>query len=117
MSLIRFSFQNNHGNQSSVEPYYSRQSGQANSDDTFFRGSHRSCSLKKVLLKKGKGLCRSLFFHKVASLRTEHLLEKRIRRSCFSVNLAKFLRTPFSLNTSEKLPLYFIEGRKTYSSL
>ena len=26
MSLIRFNFQNNHGNQSSVEPYYSPQS-------------------------------------------------------------------------------------------
>ena len=47
MSLIRFSFQNNHGNQSSVEPYYSPQSDELNSDDTIFRGSHRSCSLKR----------------------------------------------------------------------
>ena len=47
MSLIRFSFQNNHGNQSSVEPYYSPQSDELNSDDTIFRGSHRSCYLKK----------------------------------------------------------------------
>ena len=47
MSLIRFSFQNNHGNQSSVEPYYSPQSDELNSDDTIFRGSHRSCSLTK----------------------------------------------------------------------
>ena len=32
------------------ELYYSTQSGQRNSDATIFRGSHRSCSIKKVLL-------------------------------------------------------------------
>ena len=51
MLLIRFNFQNNHVNQSSVEPYYSPQSDQPNSDETIFRGSPWCCSLKKVFLK------------------------------------------------------------------
>ena len=70
MSLIRFNFQNNHGNQSSGKPCYSPQSGQQSSNDTIFRGSHRSCSIKKVLLKffakfTGKHHCSSLFFNKL----------------------------------------------------
>ena len=40
-------FKNNHGNQSSGELYYSHRSGQPNFDDPIFRGSHRSCSVKK----------------------------------------------------------------------
>ena len=51
MSLIRFNFQTNHENPSSGEPYYSPQSGQKNSNDTIYRGSHRSCSIKKMFLK------------------------------------------------------------------
>ena len=119
MSLTRFNFQNNHENQSSVEPYYSPQSYQANSDNTIFRGSHRSCSLKKVFLKMlhakftEKHQCRSLLFHKVAGLSPANLLKKSLRRSCFSVNLEKFLKTHFLPNTSGRLILWFIEGRKT----
>ena len=51
MSLIRFNFQNNHGNPISGEPYHSPQSDQANSDDIIFRGIHWSYSLKNVFLK------------------------------------------------------------------
>ena len=40
-------FKNNHGNPSSEELYYSPKSGQPNCDDTIFRGSLRSCSVKK----------------------------------------------------------------------
>ena len=40
-------FKNNHGNPSSGELYYNTQSGQANYDDTIFRDSHRSCSIKE----------------------------------------------------------------------
>ena len=40
-------FKNNHGNPSSGELYYNTQSSQANYDDTIFRDSHRSCSIKE----------------------------------------------------------------------
>ena len=45
------------------------------------------------------------------------ILEKSQENTCvgvskFIVNLAKFLRTPFIPNTSRRLLLYFIEGRK-----
>ena len=43
----------------------------------------------------GKHLCKSLFFNKVAGLRPATLLKKRLWHRCFSVNFAKFLRTPF----------------------
>ena len=70
-----------------------------------FRSSHQRCSVKKCVLRnfaklKGKHLCQSLFFNKVAGFRPATLLKKRILRGCFPVNFAKFLRTPFSQNTS-----------------
>ena len=57
---------------------------------THFRSSHQRCSIKKGVLKNfskftGKHLCWRLFFNKVAGL----------QHRCFSVNFAKFLRTPF----------------------
>ena len=51
MSVIRLNFQNNHGNPSSVEPYYSPESDQPKSDDTTLRGSQRGCSLKNMFFK------------------------------------------------------------------
>ena len=66
---------------------------------TRIRSSHR-CSVRKGVLRNfakftGKRLCQSLFFHKVAGLRTATLLKKRLWHRCFPVNFAKFLRTPF----------------------
>ena len=54
---------------------------------------------KKAVLKNfskftGKNLCRSLFFNKVAGLRPATLLKKGLCHRSFSVNFAKFLRTP-----------------------
>ena len=43
----------------------------------------------------GKHLCQSLFFNKVAGLRSVTLLKKRLWHRCFPVNFAKFLRIPF----------------------
>ena len=43
----------------------------------------------------GKHLCQSLFFNKVAGLRTAILFKKRIWYRCFPVNFAKVLRAPF----------------------
>ena len=53
---------------------------------------------KKVVLKNftkfsGKHLYRSLFFNKVAGFRPVTLLKKRLRHSCFPVNLENFLGT------------------------
>ena len=44
----------------------------------------------------GKHLYQSLFFNKVAILSPATLLKKKLRRRCFPVNFAEFLRTPFS---------------------
>ena len=63
---------------------------------------------KKGLLKTfakftGKHLCQSLFFNKVAGLRSATLLKMRLWYRCFPVNFAKFWRTPFLQNTSGRL--------------
>ena len=47
-----------------------------------------------------KHLCPSLLFNKV---RPATLLKKRLEHSCFLMNVAKFLRTSFSQNTSGRL--------------
>ena len=75
------------------------------------RSSHRSCSVRKAdhrnLTKfTGKHLCWSLFFNKVAGLRPAILSKKRLWHRCFSVNFAKFPRTPFLQNTSRRLLLH-----------
>ena len=49
----------------------------------------------------GKHLCQSLFLNKVTGLRPATLLKKSLWHKCFPVNFAKFLRTPFLLNTCE----------------
>ena len=43
----------------------------------------------------GKHLYQSLFFNKVADLRSATLSKKRLWRICFSANFAEFLKTPF----------------------
>ena len=40
--------------------------------------------------------CRSLFFNKIADLRTATLLYRRLWDGCFPVNFAKVLRAPFT---------------------
>ena len=51
--------------------------------------------MKKGVLRKigkftGKHLCQSHFFNKVAGLRPEILLKKRLWQRCFRVSFAKF---------------------------
>ena len=63
---------------------------------------------KKIVLKNsakstGKHLCLCLFFNKVASLRSTTLRKKRLWHWCFPVNFAKFLRSSFVQNTSDRL--------------
>ena len=64
----------------------------------FLRSSRPEVFYKKGVLRNfakvtGKNLCQSLF------------IKKRLWHSCFPVNFAKFLRTPFLQNTSWRLPL------------
>ena len=60
----------------------------------------KKCVLRNFAKFTGKHLCQSLFFNKVAGLRSATLLKKRLWHRCFPVNFAKFLRTPFLHNTS-----------------
>ena len=80
-----------------------------------FRSFIFSCKIQKQLfrgvLKKGilnhfadftgEHLCRSLFFDKVAGLGHVNLLKQRLRRRCFPVNVAKFLRKRFFYRTPQ----------------
>ena len=51
----------------------------------------------------GKHIYRIFFFDKVAGMQAATLLKKRLSYKCFTVNLTKFLRKPFSQNTSRQL--------------
>ena len=52
-----------------------------------------------------KHRCQSLFFNKVAGLRSATLLKKTLWQRCFPVNVPKTLRTPFLQNISRRLLL------------
>ena len=67
--------------------------------------SRRDVFFKKYVLRNfakftGKHLRQSLYFDKVAGMRTATLLKERLWNRCFRVNFAKFLRTPFLQKTS-----------------
>ena len=53
------------------------------------------CTFESFVKFTTKHLCWSVFFDKVAGLKSLTLLEKRLQHRCFPVNFAKFLRTPF----------------------
>ena len=84
------------------------------------RSSHRRCSVRNGVLRNfakftGQHLWQSLFFTKVAGLRPATLLKKGPWHRCFLVNFAKFLRTPFSQNTSRRLlPLFVFLARLSH---
>ena len=64
------------------------------------RSSYAEVFCKKSVLKNfvkftGKHLCQSPIYNEVAGLRPATLLKKRLWERYFSVNFAKFLRTPF----------------------
>ena len=68
-------------------------------DKKIFRSSRPGVFCKKVVLRNfanftGKHLCESLF-NKVGGLRPATLFKKRPWYSCFPMNFAKFLKTPF----------------------
>ena len=68
------------------------------------RNSHRRCSLKKAVFKSLFFFKKNLF-KKAAGLQVCNFIKKWHQHSCFPVNLAKFLRTPFSKNICEQLLL------------
>ena len=67
---------------------------------THRRSSHRRCSVRKGVLTRnfgkftGKHLCQSLLFNKVAGVKPATLIKRDSDTGFFSVNFAKFLRTP-----------------------
>ena len=79
--------------------------GSRKSSSRHGRSNHRRCLVRKDVLINfakftKKRLCQSLFFNEVADPRPPTLLKKRLCHSCFPVNLAKLLRTPFLQKTS-----------------
>ena len=69
------------------------------------RSSCQEVYCKKGVLRsfakiKGKHLCQSPFFNKVAGLTPATLLKKSLWHRCCPVNFAKLLRTRFLQNTS-----------------
>ena len=74
--------------------------GKYGREETPYRSRHRMCSVKKGVLKNfakfiEKQLCQSLFFNKVAGLKSKTLLKKELWHRRISMNFAKFLRRPF----------------------
>ena len=72
------------------------------------RSSHQKCSARKAVFKnfakfRGKRMCQVVFFNRVAGPEPATLLKKTLWHRCFPVNSAKFLRSPFSQNTSGRL--------------
>ena len=84
----------------------------------------RRSSRPEVFSKKGvlrnfakfteKHLCQSLFFNKVADLRSAALLKKRLWHRCFPVNFEKFLRTPFIIEHLRWLLLSLVDSKYQY---
>ena len=56
-------------------------------------------ALKNFAILTGKNLCWTIFLIKIQDWRPAFLFKKRLQRRCFSVNIAKFLRTAFLLKT------------------
>ena len=66
-----------------------------------YRSSQLELFCRKGVLRnfekfRGKHLCQSLLFNKVAGLRTVALLKKRFWYTCFPVNFSKFRKTPIT---------------------
>ena len=76
-----------------------------------FRSSRLEVFCKKCVLEihTRKHLCQSLFFNKVAGLRSATLFKKRLWHKCFPVNFAKFLRTFFFTEHLRWLFLFFAQ--------
>ena len=69
-----------------------------------FKSNHRRSSIKKAVLKNFAILRRTpvleSLFNKVAGLQAFNFIKKRLYHRCFSVNIAKFFRTPILKKTA-----------------
>ena len=86
-----------------------------------YRSSHQRCSVRKGVLRNftkftGKHLYQSYYFNKVAGIRPATLLKKTLWHRFFTVNFAKFLKTPFLQNSSGRLLLYVTKNSGTSTS-
>ena len=73
---------------------------QENVQTAVHRCSSKTGVLKNFAICTGKNLCPSFFLIKFQDCRPGFLFKNRLQRRCFSVNIAKFLRTPFLWNNS-----------------
>ena len=101
------------------EAAYNMHHSDLNNLNLLWRSSHRKCSVSKGVLRNfpkfaGKYLCQSFFFNKVVGwgLQVCNFLKKETLAQVFSVNFAKFLRTPFLkghlwATASDKLSPFF----------
>ena len=83
------------------------------------RSSRPEVFSKKGVLRNfakftGKHLCQSLFFNKVANLRSAALLKKRLWHRCFPVNFEKFPRTAFIIEHLRWLLLSLVDSKYQY---
>ena len=69
------------------------------------------CSKKFGKIHRKTPVPESLFLIKFAA---STLLKKRLQHRCFSVNLAKFLRTPFLRSSSGRLLLFIVIPKEKY---
>ena len=80
-----------------------------------FRSSQQRCFVKKGVLEISQNSQESTCFRVSFLIKLQvppvTLLKKRLWHSCLPVNLAKFLRTPFSQNTSRRLLLYILSRK------
>ena len=76
--------------------------------------SYKKDALENFAKFTGKYLWQSLFFNKVAGLRSTTLLKNRLWHRCIPVNFAKFSRTPFLQNTSEWVLLFIKNTSRAY---
>ena len=84
------------------------------------RSSHQRCSVKKGVLSNSQNSQENTSARASLLIKLQAppatLLKKRLWHRCFPVNVAKFLRTPFSQNTSGRL-LLSIQSCKTSSDI
>ena len=76
------------------------------------RSSHRRC-----FANSQKNTCGGAFFNRVASIQACNFIKKRLEHRCFSMKLAKFLRTPTLKNICKWLllsqtVLFYFYGEK-----
>ena len=66
---------------------------------------YKKAVLKNFSILTGKHLCWSLFFNQFVVLQVCNFIKKRFQHRCFSVNIAKFLKTHILKKICERLLL------------